>query len=375
MNENYTINSRAQNDFDPYIDRDPSHFEFPSVPVFSRLTRALSAAVAAEPWILIIDVSHWNGDIDVRALIDSGVVAVIIKVSEGAEGTYYEFKDPKFEQNWRAFHEAGMPIMVYHFKREYKGSDEKSWFMKCADSFLQEVNGNTCVWLDCEWKPDSMTKDSYANRAFGFCDLIFGEGMKAGIYSSPYYVSKLFPTSEWRWDSVWQWNAHWTGAAQDTLPTGWSRDRRMVWQFGISPTHSWTPPINGAGTVDVNRGYWADANDLRLWMGQTAPPPNGDCCEEHKLRIEILEAGQQVLTDIQNEQGKKIEENELQIISIRNKYAEVVRALLVHEESIAALKEESKLTRDELALLNAEAGEIRGRLQDASDALNYEKTD
>lgn len=291
--------------------RDPQDFLTPRPTLRERFSYRIFAAEAV-PTILIIDASHWNGDLDPALLRASGVVAVIIKCSEAAEGTYYEYKDTKFEENWRKLLDAGFPVMLYHFFRGEKGNAEFSWFMKCADAFLNDerINGNTAIWLDCEWKASAQTRTQYANRAFAFCYQARDTGFRQGIYSSPGLVPQLFPSNETRWGDVFQWNAHWTYLQKDTLPAGWSEALRLVWQFGIHPTHSWTPEVNGAGTVDVNWGYWESEEALREWMGQEiVVPPPVDCCEDHELRIATLEAGQQVLTEIQELHGKRLNDH------------------------------------------------------------------
>lgn len=317
-------------DFNPY-DRDPQDFLYPE-PTFIERAKAAAASVLAqaEPRLLAVDLSHWNGNVDFAALRGSGVQAVILKCSEAAEGTYYEYKDTKFEENWRGAVDEGFPTMVYHFFRDNKGSAEKSWFMKCADAFLQHVDGKTACWLDVEWRNNAVSTTARANRVFGFCDLIKGEGIRQGVYSSPGLVAELFPPVEPRWGNVYQWDAHWTNLPQPTLPRGWSWDMMKAWQFGISPTHGWTPPISGAGTVDVNWLYFASEEELRIWLGEQTVPPPTDCCDELRARIEVLEAGQQVLTEIQqiqnqrlDQQRNNIDQNKADIVQINHNISQL----------------------------------------------------
>jgi lysozyme len=57
-----------------------------------------------------VDVSHYQGDIDWRALRKSGVGFAYIKATEGAN-----YRDPFFARNWRQSREAGVPRGAYHF--------------------------------------------------------------------------------------------------------------------------------------------------------------------------------------------------------------------------------------------------------------------
>jgi len=255
-------------DFQP-ASRNPIDFKYP---LQSKARRALDAianllSLPTDPKILLVDLSHHNGVVDFEKVAQSNVQGVILKVSES---NY--FKDSRFEENWRAAHAADLPVMTYHFFRDR--TDEADWYLQCADSFLNAVDGHTACWLDVETN-NGVSKETRANRAFAFCNSIQAEGINAGMYSSPYFVSLLFPPNDPRWDNVFQWVAHWISANQPTLPSGWSWEKLVLWQFGISPTHSWTPAIAGVpGAVDVNWAYFSDKQKLREWLGFTLPPPS-----------------------------------------------------------------------------------------------------
>jgi lysozyme len=60
--------------------------------------------------VLGIDVSHHQGAIDWRAVAAGGVAFAYIKSSEGGD-----FVDTRFEENWAASAEAGVPRGAYHF--------------------------------------------------------------------------------------------------------------------------------------------------------------------------------------------------------------------------------------------------------------------
>jgi lysozyme len=85
----------------------------------------LLASVAAAFWFLFvpnwrpplrdgerygIDVSHHQGDIDWRAVADDDIRFAYIKATEGGD-----FTDARFQENWRAAHEAGLDRGAYHF--------------------------------------------------------------------------------------------------------------------------------------------------------------------------------------------------------------------------------------------------------------------
>jgi GH25 family lysozyme M1 (1,4-beta-N-acetylmuramidase) len=392
----YPINTQPYGfgGFNP-TDRNPQDFIHPKRPLLDRLFVNFGiVAYAIDDHILIVDLSHWNGNIDVALLLASGVEAVIIKCSEAAENTYYEYKDSKFEIFWRQLLDAGLTVMVYHFFRGEKGNAEFSWFMKCADAFLndQRVNGNTAVWLDCEWKPSSMARYTYTNRAFAFCDMVKGTGFRQGIYSSPGLVPTLFDPAVTRWGEVSGWNAHWTSAAKDTLPSGWFEAMRRIWQVGIYPTHSWVPQVNGAGTVDVNYGFWNSVSHLREWLGFTvsspsaspsasaspspsasssfspSAPPLPDCCEEHELRIATLEAGQQVLTEVQENHALKIAEQQREINSLITSVQSLSERVDAHGNQIFTNQNDIESLRSRVNGINLRLLKIEEEHQRVKDA-------
>jgi lysozyme len=58
----------------------------------------------------IIDVSHYNGDIDWSAVADAGIALAFIKASEGAR-----FVDPRFAESRAAAEAVGILVVPYHF--------------------------------------------------------------------------------------------------------------------------------------------------------------------------------------------------------------------------------------------------------------------
>ena len=83
----------------------------------------LAALIVAEPWLYRnfelsaarysvkgVDVSHYQGEIDWRALRQNGVRFAYIKATEGAS-----LRDPRFTENWRRSHDAGMVRGAYHY--------------------------------------------------------------------------------------------------------------------------------------------------------------------------------------------------------------------------------------------------------------------
>ena len=91
--------------------------------LFLLVALAVAALIFATPWLYQdfelaarkyavkgVDVSHYQGEIDWRALRRSGVRFAYIKATEGAS-----LRDPRFAENWQRSHDAGMVRGAYHF--------------------------------------------------------------------------------------------------------------------------------------------------------------------------------------------------------------------------------------------------------------------
>jgi lysozyme len=97
---------------------------------------AVAALIFAAPWLQQdfeqaarryavkgVDVSHYQGEIDWRALRQSGVRFAYIKATEGSS-----LRDPRFAENWQRSHDAGMLRGAYHF------------FSPCKSGAVQAAN-------------------------------------------------------------------------------------------------------------------------------------------------------------------------------------------------------------------------------------------
>jgi lysozyme len=108
-----------------------------------------TASAAHEYPIHGIDVSKYQGDIDWKAVANSGVKFVWIKATEGGDHA-----DEKFTANWDGAKSVGLPHGAYHFVYWCRSPmDEMTWFEQNApveDDELPPV-------LDVEATPTSKT--------------------------------------------------------------------------------------------------------------------------------------------------------------------------------------------------------------------------
>ncbi|MFI5493580.1 GH25 family lysozyme [Actinoplanes sp. NPDC051859] len=91
----------------------------------------------AEPITWLVDISHWQGDIDIAQIAREGYSACVCKATEGTN-----YKDPTFDRNITAVIKAGMIPGAYHYLRAGDGAAQ-------ARHFYQQVRqlGGPDGWL------------------------------------------------------------------------------------------------------------------------------------------------------------------------------------------------------------------------------------
>jgi len=240
----------------------------------------LKMILATPTFIDGVDMSHWNREHDFAKIKASGIDFVILKATEGTGWT-----DETWEQSWRDALDNGLVVMPYHFFRSnYGGAPQAKWCLDNIIDFLTVVDGKTIIWNDVETS-DNTTNDQRRKRLYSSHITFEGSGFQSGYYSSPYMWNLLVGNVSWVND-YHQWVAHWTSASEPALPTGWTREKTKFWQYGIYPTYSWAKPVEGAGTVDVNR-FYGTVQELHDLLGISAPLPP-DCCDEVREEIQLL---------------------------------------------------------------------------------------
>lgn len=138
----------------------------------------------------IPDTSQFQGDIDFQAIKNEGIPCVILKATEG-----YGFTDPKFHENRRDAHAAGLVVGMYHLARPDTGNlvnDEFNWFASQLDQ-LQELE---FLVLDYEYT-NGEDKGQYAKAFF---DLVRA---KYNGYNAILYIDQNYEKSA-NWADVWK---------------------------------------------------------------------------------------------------------------------------------------------------------------------------
>ncbi len=183
-----------------------------------------------------IDVSNWQGNIDFRAVKNSGIEVVYIKSSEGRS-----FIDPYFETNYNNARANGLKVGFYHYvtARTVAQAREQALF------FAKVINGKH---IDCRLAMDfenfgdlSVTEINNISKAF-LETLETTTNSKTVIYSNSYSARTIF-SSELTKYPLWVANY---GVSSPGSNGKW--DTWVGWQYTSTGT------VNGiSGYVDRNQ--------------------------------------------------------------------------------------------------------------------------
>jgi len=165
-----------------------------------------------------VDVSEFNGNLDVEALKRAGIEYVIIRCGYGNDSESQD--DVQYRNNVKKCEQAGMPYGVYLYAYAKTAGAAKSE----ADHtlrLLKEANPSYGVWYDVE---DSALPSGSAliDNCLTYCKAIEAAGYYCGIYTSLYFwENRLNDTQLNTYD---KWVAHWADAV------GYDGDYG-IWQY------------------------------------------------------------------------------------------------------------------------------------------------
>lgn len=186
-----------------------------------------------------IDVSEHNGQIDMKAVKDSDVQFIIMRLGYGKNRNQL---DKKFYDNYLKAREQNIPIGIYLYSYATDVEDAK----KEAKFVLDEIKN---LQLEYPVFIDMEDADGYKYRhhvTYGtcieicnvFCDLIEKNGYYAGIYASLDWLTNKINNK--KLDRFDKWVAQWNKECQYKQPYG-------MWQYSSKGK------ISGIeGNVDLN---------------------------------------------------------------------------------------------------------------------------
>ena len=199
--------------------------------------KALTALKDASGTHYGIDISVWNGAVDMAKVKASGKDFVFIRSGYGNTAAYPKQIDPKFATNVKNAKAAGLAWGVYH----YMYATTPAAAQAEAREFVSQLNGvkpipHLCL-LDIE--ESSQTKlDAVTGRALvkAFMDVLESAGYYGAIYTFDSYAQKLGNDFCKRY-------VRWIANISRAPSAPWDG-----WQY------SWTGRVNGcSGDVDLDK--------------------------------------------------------------------------------------------------------------------------
>ena len=194
-------------------------------------------------YILGLDISKWNGNIDWKAVKKANIDFVIIRAGYGTG-----YVDPYFKTNIENAIKNNLMIGIYWFSYAHSYQGAKLEAEKCYKTIRKyKDNINLPVFWDFEYdsvnsanrKGYHISKKLASGMADTFCTTIKNKGMRAGIYTNIDYANNYFTKDVL--SKYHTWIAQWTSTCT-------YKDHYIMWQC----TDNFR--INGK-KFDLNRLY------------------------------------------------------------------------------------------------------------------------
>ena len=198
----------------------------------------------------VIDLSHYNGSVDLGRASASGILAVIQKATQGRT-----FVDPTYVPNHEAALKAGLLWGAYHFGTGGDGVQQAAHFL---DTVAPSA-GNLLV-LDFEANHQGPSMSLEEARAF-VTHVREATGRWPGLYSGHYIKELLGAQVDPVLANCWFWLAQYGPTA--VVPVGWST--WTMWQYTDGAMGPEPHAVEGVGRCDRTRFHGTAAELLRFW--------------------------------------------------------------------------------------------------------------
>uniref|UniRef100_A0A0A9XIR3 Lysozyme M1 n=1 Tax=Lygus hesperus TaxID=30085 RepID=A0A0A9XIR3_LYGHE len=190
---------------------------------------ALVSLVVAKKNV-VVDLSHHNGNVDLKAARDDGVTTVIHKCTEGT--TYV---DKKYSTNKAAAEKLGLTWAAYHFATGSDGAKQAEHFIKHAGTVKRYI-------VDLESNPQGSTVGKAQAEA-----LVQKIKEKTGsypiVYGSKYFLDAL---NSQVLAKCPLWVASYNSSPK--MPKNWSS--WLMWQYTDGSVGPTPHTVKGIGKVD-----------------------------------------------------------------------------------------------------------------------------
>jgi len=199
---------------------------------------------------VIIDLSHHNGSVDLRAAKDAGIIGVIHKATQG-----WKYLDPAYQANRAKARAAGLLWGAYHFGVGADGVEQADFFLSTVQPDL-----NTLLVLDFEANPADSSMDLIEARAF-VTHVQQETGRWPGLYAGQYLKELLGSSPDPVLSNCWLWLAQY--GRTPVLPVGWQA--WTLWQYTDGAVGPEPHEVAGIGPCDRDYFNGTFAALASLW--------------------------------------------------------------------------------------------------------------
>jgi lysozyme len=199
----------------------------------------------------VIDISHWDGNIDFEQVANSGILGIMQKATQGLGDI-----DPTYESNRVAATNAGLLWGAYHF-----GTGEDA--VAQADHFLSVIGDpdNVLLALDFEENPDGSSMNLEQARAF-LTRVQAQTGRFPGLYGGSYLKQLLGDATDPLLAQSWLWIAEYGPAP--VIPPNWGT--WTFWQYTDGQYGPEPHTVDGVGPCDRNFFNGPEGQLRKLWL-------------------------------------------------------------------------------------------------------------
>lgn len=201
-----------------------------------------------------VDISYWNGDINLSKVKAAGYNWVMIRCGWGNNST--DNDDSKFAANVAKAEKLGMPWGVYLFSCACSTADAKSE-LEHIDRLLKEQKAKGYlptlpIAIDIEPTNTVKNKGGWTSSNLTNVATIVLDGLKnLGYYPIIYTgYEELAMMNDHIREDYDCWFAQWY-----TKPSSYKYNRLGIWQYGGETNYIDSPSISGVGTIDQNIAY------------------------------------------------------------------------------------------------------------------------
>jgi lysozyme len=184
-----------------------------------------------------IDVSHWDGTVDWRAV--GGVPSIQLVAAKATEGR--GDRDPLFVANWTAIRALGFRVRIaYHFATGDPPEDQAAWFATTITDAGGPLLPGEGVMVDIEPSPPLVGELPVAQLAALLGAIESSTGRTPLRYMGEYYPGAGDPALS-RFP-LWLPDYTWDGARPSTALA------YAIWQWGGGEDGAFVPGIGGGST-------------------------------------------------------------------------------------------------------------------------------